>query len=411
MLTVETIGAQRDDEDLMRRKVEAAVDLLRISHNGRADIGAFLATEYGQEHLRRLRLGFTFEEDPTGPAIEAHYRELGLRRLVFENDDYYSRWVLIVPEESARAAADGARFPLVIAHHGGFASISDEEFLGGLPELAASERLMVAFLQDTNWRNTERVLDRVEELFPVDSERVYLMGESQGACQVRSALFRIPERFAGVVLCGHEVYYDWDNHNVPFTEAETARLTEAFVPVMHLNGQHEASSPAPVGDWRARKDWGRSALPAPYRDPRRDDRRDPTRVTTGRGRFSDKPIPPADVDRHDWMIGQLAKQLATVGCAPPDRDACRSYSSSPDSDLHATIGFAGDRERVEHLGGLTHWTADVLRPDGLVGLRYTVVENAPHCWPVTAGVVGWAFLEQFRRDSSTGRISAQLDHK
>ena len=390
-------------------KFEAKLDLLRISHNGGADIDSLIDSGYGAAYAQLLDLGFRFEEQPTGRAINDYYRSLGLRRQMFENHDYYTRWLLITPEELEDEAAAGRRYPLVFVNHGGFCSISDEEFLSGLPAVASDERIMVAMLQNTNWENTDRVLDRLIELYPVDTERVYMIGESQGACQITSTSFRIPERFAAVVTCGHEIYRDWDNFNVPFTADETAHLTSTFLPFMQINGQFEASSPAPVNDWYPRKNWGRPPAPEPFRDPRRDDRRDPTRVLTGQGRFSEKPQPPIGVDKHEWSIGQLNKMLATLGCTPRDPRTCISYLDEPPTDLHRILGFYGDRERIELHHDYRHYAADIDRADGTPAFRYVVVENAPHCWPATAGRLGWEFLRRFRRDSTTGEIVVERD--
>lgn len=390
-------------------KYAAHLDLLRISHNGGADIDALIESPYGAAYAKALEPTFAFEEDPTGAAVTDYYRSLGLRRQMFENHDYYTRWLLITPEEADTAAARGETFPLLFMHHGGFCSISDEEFLCGLPAVAAEERIMVAVLQNTNVDNVERVLDRLIELYPVDTERVYIIGESQGAVQARSAAYRMPDRLAGIVTCGHEIYIDWDNFNTPFTAAETDALTSAFVPFMQINGQFEASSPAPVNDWHLRKNWGRSAMPRPFVDPRRDDLRDPTRVTTGMGRFSDKPQPPAGDDKHQWILGQLNKLMAVQSCEPRDPARCITYLHDADSELHAVLGFYGDRERVEWHEGYRHYTADIDRPDGKLAVRYVVIENAPHCWPVTAGRLGWEFLRRFRRDTETGIIVDEGD--
>lgn len=391
-------------------KLEAELEYLRVAHNGGADIDAFVESEYGAAYAERLELGFRFEEDPTGPAVENYYRSLGLRRQMFQNSDYYTRWLLITPLELETEAAQGRRYPLVIVNHGGFCSISSDEFISGFPQVAARERVIVAMLQDTNWQNTERVLDRLIELYPVDTERVYLVGESQGGYQVTSTLFRIPERITAVVTCGNDIWRDWDNVNEPFTEQEVRRLTDTLVPFMQINGQFEASSFAPVNDWQPRKDWGREREVEPYRDPRRDDDRDPTRNVRGPRRFSTMPSPPEGADKHEWMIGRLNKRMASLGCAPRDAATCIGYLDRADSELHRVLGFYGDRERTEQILGARHWIAEVDNADGVTAFRYVVVENAPHCWPVTAAELGWNFMKTYRRDRHTGSIVVDEDN-
>ncbi|MAM53927.1 MAG: hypothetical protein CMH35_03615 [Microbacterium sp.] len=385
-------------------KLEAEAGYLRVAHNGGADIDAFLESEYGQAYAEALERGFRFEEDPTGPAVDEDYRSLGLRRQMFENSDYYRRWLIITPRELESEAAKGRRYPVVFVNHGGFSSISADEFAAGFPQVAARERVVIVMLQNTNWRNTERVLDLITELYPVDTERVYLVGESQGGYQVTSTLLRIPERITAVVTCGNDIWRDWDNVNEPFTPAEVARLTEPLVPFMQINGQYEASSFAPVNDWRPRKNWGKERDVEPYRDPRRDDERDPTRNARGPRRFSNQAEPPEGVDRHDWMLERLNRRMTSLQSAPRDAATCIDYLRDADSELHRVLGFYGDRERTEILLGAKHWIADIDTADGMHVFRYVVVENAPHAWPVTAGDLSWDFLKQYRRDTETGRI-------
>ncbi|MBW3090022.1 hypothetical protein [Bifidobacterium miconisargentati] len=390
---------------VMDGKMADALDYLHVAHNGGADIEAFVRSEYGQEHGRLVRLGFEFEEDPTGEAVRAYYDGLGLDRVMFENEDYYRRWILITPKELASEAAKGRRYPLVFAHHGGSVPVPNDEFACGMPQIAADERIMVAMLQDTNWGNVRRVLDRIEELYPVDRERVYLMGESQGGYEVTSALFRMPERITAVAPCGNDIWRDWDNFNIRFTDGEYRRLKETFVPVMQVVGQYEASNFAPVNDWAPRKDWGRPAASAhTYRDPRRDDQRDPTRIVGGHRAFSDQPAPPEGADRHEWMIERLNRRMDSLGCTPRDPATCISYLTEPDSELHRVVGFYGDEERVREYYGYKHWMVDIRNSDGMDAFRYVVAENAPHCWPVMAGRLAWEFFRQFRRDERTGLI-------
>lgn len=395
---------ERDQDPDLSRKFAAQLDELRLAHNGGADIEALVDGEYGRVLTERLRLTFAFEEDPTGLAVEEYYRSLGLRRQVFENSDYYTRWLLVTPLELETEAAKGTRYPVLFVNHGGHQSISTDEFTGGFHEVAARERIIVAMLQDTNWQNTERVLDRLMELFPVDTERVYLAGESQGGYQVTSTFFRIPERITAVLTCGNDIWRDWDNVNEPFTEDELRRVHDAVVPFMQINGQYEASSFAPVNDWAPRKNWDRPRALEGYHDPRRDDERDPTRNVNGPRRFSNQPEPPAGVDRHDWAVERLNRRMASLSCAPRDVATCLGFVDAPDSELHRVLGFAGDRERTEVIHGAKHWIADVDDSEGRNVFRYVVVENAPHAWPLAAGVLGWDFLKRFRRDSSTGRI-------
>lgn len=386
-------------------KMADIADYLHVAHNGGADIDRFMRSEYGQEYGRRIRLGFRFEEDPTGPAVNEYYARLGLRRQMFQNDGYYSRWLLITPQELETEAVNGKRYPLVFVHHGGSVPVPTDEFACGWPQLASRERIMVAMLQNTNWQNVARVLDRLIELYPVDTSRVYMTGESQGGYEVTSVLLRMPERLAAVAPCGNDIWRDWDNFNTRFTDKEYRHLKDTFVPFMEIVGQFEASNFAPVNDWAPRKDWGRPADTShTYVDPRKDDSADPTRIVGGHRPFSDQPAPPQGADRHEWMIERLNRRMDSLGCAPRDAATCIGYLDHPDTELHHVTGFYGDEEQTLTYFGSKHWRIDIHNDRGLDAFRFVVVENAPHCWPVKAADLAWDFFRQFHRDPRTGRI-------
>lgn len=385
-------------------KFEAELSCLRYSHNGPADIDGFIKSKYGLIYKKLKELGYMYEEDPTGAPITKYYEKMGLNREMFENEDYYTRWLLISPKEIEKEGKNGRKFPLVIVNHGGSHAIGEDEFVCGMPFVAAKERIMVMYAQDTRWTNTDRILNIIAEKYPLDTERIYMIGHSAGGYQVTSTYFRIPSRLTAVAPCGCDIWRDYDSFNVPYTEEEIKKLTDTFVPFMQIVGQYEASGFAPVNNWHPRKDWGKERDMEPWKDPRRDDDRDPTRIHGGRRRFSDMPVPPKGADIHEWMITRLNKRMHSLGCEERDAKTCISYLENPDTELHHVLGFYGDREKIEYLYGYKHYMADIYNKDGIDAFRYVVVENSPHCWPVTTGQLTWDFFKQFRRDRATGKI-------
>jgi poly(3-hydroxybutyrate) depolymerase len=399
----------------MDGKLADIADYLHVAHNGGADINAFIASDYGNEYKKLLELGFGFEEDPTGPAVNAWYAKRGLNRHMFQNGDFYTRWLLIAPKEMETEAAKGAKYPVVFANHGGFVPVPTDEFQCGWPQVAAAERIIVVMAQNTNWENISRILDRLEELYPIDTERVYMTGESQGGYEVTSALFRMPERITAVTNCGNDIWRDYDNFNVTFSQAEINNLKATFVPFMEVVGQYEASCFAPVNDWGPRKDWGRHETHEhSYIDPRRDDASDPTHIVGGRRAFSDQPAPPTGVDKHEWMISRLNQRMDSLGCEPRDAEKCIGYLTAPvtgatgaidaTAELHKVVGFYGDTEQTQEFYGYKHWRVDIHNADGYDAFRLVVVQNSGHHWPVMAARLAWDFFKRFHRDGATGKI-------
>jgi len=384
-------------------KFEAYYEHLNVTHNGDADIPAFIASEYGEATARMLQTRFTYEEDPMGEAAVEYMKHFGLKKEMFEADDYYTRWELLTPL-SMYEEGNRWKYPLIIANHGGSMPIEFEEYSFGLHEIAAREGFMVLFLQNTNWENVDRVLEILKKKYPVDEERVYMVGYSQGGYQVTSTFFRIPEKITAVAPCGNDIFRTYDNFNVPYTEEEFAKVKKLLVPVIQIVGACEASSFVPVNSWRPRKDWGRDQGPEIYTPPGRDDSRDPTRIHGGRRRFSDNMVPPEGADIPEWMISRLNLRMETLNCEPRDPAVCISYLDHPEDEFHHLLGFYGDEEKVLKFYGYKHYMANIWNRDGVNAFRYVVIENSPHMIPITTAVLVWDFFKQFRRDQYTGKL-------
>jgi pimeloyl-ACP methyl ester carboxylesterase len=385
-------------------KFEKVLENLKVSHNGNCNVERLISGEYGQEMIRNLLVRFEFEENPMGESVQSYYHSLGLKKEMYESDDYYTRWVLLTPLSMYESPHKGKKYPLIFMNHGGGNSIEADEFSTGLHEIAGKEDFMVAYLQNTNWQNTNRVLDIIADKYPLDSERVYLTGYSQGGYQVTSTYFRIPGRFAAVAPCGNDIYRDYDNFNVPYTEEETENLRQTFLPFMQVNGVYEASCFVPINDWQPRKNWGYNVSGETYLDPRRNDLNDPTRIIGGVRPFSNMPVPPEGTDKHQWMISRLNKRMHILGCENRDPDTCIAYLYTPEDDLHHTLGFYGDKEDISVHFGVKYYFSDIWNKEGIHAFRYVAVENAPHTPPVLMGQLVWDFFKKFRRDHLTGQI-------
>lgn len=400
-------------------KFEAFLKYLKVAHNGSMDVEGFLHSGYGREFARRLQVRFTYEGDAMGAEAEKYYRSIGLKKELFELDDYYERWSLFTPLEM-EAAEKGKLYPLVFSHHGGGSSIETDEFSSGYMQIAGREKFMVAFLQNSNWENTLRILDFIAQNYPLDRERVYISGFSQGGYQTHSLYFRAPERVTAVAPCGNDIFRPWDNFDILYTEAEMEHLREVFVPFFQMTGVVEASGFVPLTGWRPRKDWNDVGNPETFTDPRKNDDLDPTRMHDPNRGFKDPsrlrmkvgntwsqctpPTPPEGVEIFDWMMGRINRRMWLLGCEPRDKERCRSFQDTPEDELHHVLGIYGDRERTEVHYGYKHYTVDMWNRDGIHAFRYVSVENCPH-WPyLMMGELAWNFFKQFWRDSATGRI-------
>lgn len=403
-------------------KFEAFLAYLRVAHNGAMDVDGFIDSEYGEEFARRLETRFTYEDQAMSAETLAYYRTLGLHKEMFNPGDYYERWTLFTPLDMQAEAARGKKYPLVFSHHGGGSSIETDEFSTGYTHIAGHAGFMVAFLQNTNWQNVDRVLEFIAANYPLDRERVYASGFSQGGYQTQSARFRIPEKLTAVAPCGNDLYRAWDNHDDPFSQEEHEHLRRVVVPFFQMTGCVEASGFVPLTDWKPRKKWDEIGRPETYVDARVNDDLDPTRIhIPGKG-YRDPvrvqknegvswgqctpPRPPADLDVHGWMMGRMNKAMWLLDCDLRDSEKCLCFAHTPEDELHHVLGMYGDREEIRSYYGYKHYTVDIFNHSGLPAFRYISAENCPH-WPyVMMGELAWEFFKQFRRDASTGQIVA-----
>jgi hypothetical protein len=376
---------------------------LHVAHNGEMDIDSLIAGEYGRKMTELADIRFRFEEDPMGEQCLSFYKSLNIKKEMFEYENFYTRWTLFTPMDISDFSKQGKKLPFIFWNHGGANAIEVDEFSTKLVRMVNSEKFIVVMLQDTNWENVKRILSIVERKYPVDTERVYIMGFSQGGQTASSAMMRMSEVFAAAAPCGNEIFSSVDNKNIDYTLDEVAKLTYTFVPMLQMVGQCDMGNYAPLNLWRERKDWG-SNLPrvSLYRNPQGDYKDDPTNRSDERKARKAEPWPGADPDR--WKVNRLNLRLATLSCVPRNIEKCMSYQNSPEDELHHITGFYGDREQIKIYDGLKHYIVDIDNREGVNAFRYIVLEKSPH-WPMNMmGELAWDFFKKFRRDAVSGKI-------
>ena len=373
------------------------VRAFETSHNGNCDIPKLLTTEYGQKMKEAAMLRFAFEEAPCGPDCIEYYRALGIRKDLFDNGNFYERYSVFSPQR----AESGRKYPLVFWNHGGGNPIETDEFSIHIAQMAQLEQIIVCMLQTTNANCIDMAIDRLSELYPIDLERIYVMGYSQGGQAAHAALVRIPERLAGVCAAGCDAFPLWDNLDIRFTVEELDHLRDVFVPVLQAAGQFEFLNLLPHNHWENIYLWKNGVGVNPWINPRFDLANDPTNPP---GKRADKPKPPTHTDPDRWKLWKLNLRLWTQGCVAVNPNCCLSYADEAPDSLHHILGFYGDREETRELLGVKHFISDTYRPDGMLGYRYIGVENSPHWPPLLLGELAWEFFRNFRRDSVTGRI-------
>ncbi|MBI1762229.1 MAG: alpha/beta fold hydrolase [Acidobacteria bacterium] len=143
-------------------------------------------------------------------------REAGLGRSFYGQRKTGQFWLTLVLPGSAvpvrllapAAVKSGARLPLVIAMHG--AGGSENMFFDGYGQgkiatlseargwLLVSPRGSPGFTPN----RASQIIDAIDKLYPVDRQRVFVLGHSMGASQAIASASATPNRFAAVAALG-----------------------------------------------------------------------------------------------------------------------------------------------------------------------------------------------------------------
>lgn len=381
------------------RKYAQWVQALRCSHNGQCDVDALLSTQYGKQMSALSMLRFRFEEAPAGADCLNYYHALGIRKELFSDGDFFSRWAMFSPQE----LCPDKKYPLIFWNHGGGNPIETDEFSIHLTQMVANEQFMVCMMQTTNADNIAQMIPLISERYPVDAERIFVIGYSQGGQAAHAAGVLFPELFAGISACGCDAFPLWDNLDRRFTLAELDHLRDIFVPVMQIAGQFEFLNLLPHNRWEGIKLWPTPVSVNAYHPPEFNLTKDPTNPP---GKRADKPSPPSHTNPDCWKLQKLNLRLISQGCKPVDTAKCLAFQKASTDELHRVLGFYGDQEEIRDYGGVKHYICDTYNADRLPAYRYIGVSNAPHWPPLMMAELSWEYLRQFRRDSGTGRIVA-----
>ena len=382
--------------------IEEILKYLRWANNDSGNMDDFISSPYGEQFAIRLDREYRYGLNSMGAETKAFYEGMGLKRLLFDDEHFYTRWVLLVPLDADTQMGKDRRYPLVIVNRAGNDPVERTEFSTGFNEIAGREGFMVLYPQNTDPAYVEKLLERVSREFPVDRERVYVTGYSSGGQQTTAAAFAFPEKLAAHAPCGNDIYRNMNLAFHVYTKEEEERLKKARLPFMQTVGCCEHSNIVPLNQWKPKlfKGGGRMFLNLPT-DPRAALEQDPTDVAGGK--FA-APKPPEDADTRVWMVEQLNRRLDLLGCAPREIGKCLAFADAPEDELHHMLGFYGDREKIRSYYGYKHYTVDIFSEDHINMFRYSAVENSPHSPGVMMGELVWEFFRQFRRDSVTGEI-------
>ena len=187
--------------------------------------------------------------------------------------DMEHTWLVHVPESVKKAAEKGEKVPMVVFYHGGSDNPSEGAEMSRFHELGRKEKFITVYpwgSNTANWNiNYEGIpggdscidekfgvllIDHMLANYPVDPERVYLSGFSNGAAMAQIIAMLYPEKIAALI----HIDSNWpgnrwqpmelDIHEVSAMHRALAQKKDWMrMPVWYTYGTREASCPVYKG--------------------------------------------------------------------------------------------------------------------------------------------------------------------
>ena len=399
------------DPTVSPEELEEKLKELRLATMGDAhpsiDMFTFFGGEFGRRFAAHKVQGSKFQADPMCAEVLDYYHRLGLKKEMYETEDFYTRWTIITPEKPE----EGKKYPLVIFAHGAFGPLEGSEFCG-FAEFQAEEGFMAVYPQNTNAEFIAHIIDEVEKRYPLDTERVYMGGYSAGGSKTIEAFVKIPERLAACGPCAGS-FTDWSEDIT-----KPAPRDIPYVPTIRVDSEFDPSRFIPLNRWVKRitmLDW--FGLPRPKSNkpmPKGwDPDKDPTfgMVPDGKGGFVSSKIkpgpvilPPQGISFDEWRVCQFNYRLDSLHCKKMDLARCMSFAVHPEDRIHHLFGAYGEEEHVEEHYCVKHYVMNYFNDEGINAMRFIAIENAPHNPTPALPRLLWDYFKKFRRDSKTGKI-------
>jgi len=226
-------------------------DVLRILSTGRqegfsarVDAKAFENSVWGAKTAENWYTYINWAQDPMNPKLVSYWESKGLKKEAYydkegDNDgitgDYYV--YSPIPKNT-----DTSKYPLILLFHGGGEPAFQTETFG-FCDIAAREGIILCSMEQftgqgtTNqekYANLEAILHAVEEKYPVDKTRVYIVGSSMGGANAMGcSLTEIKE----IAACGvMDQPVSFSTRMFSATDSDVANVKTYGLPMVYVGG-------------------------------------------------------------------------------------------------------------------------------------------------------------------------------
>ena len=276
------------------------------------------------------------------------------------------RWLTVRPAETEE------KLPLLICMKevrpvGEFMAVTALQFYHDQIEIAANGECMLLFFAMESPDDNELLCDILKEaetLYPIDSERIYLTGQSHNGYFALEFARRHPELITAVATLNDRHGIGSPNYtldSIPVTDEMIADYAKHDLPLINICGAIENVFPH-----------------------------------TEKG-----------TQAYENAIDAFHRRLRAFRC--PDKSDERIMAALESADRAERInGIPGDRNETVYSMGFEAYISDIQNVDGNWHLRFVTLENLPHMISPQMAELSWSFLRRFARDGKTGEIREVL---
>lgn len=332
-------------------------------HNPEFDLERLIHSTLGRKIAESMR----WERDYRrwdDPGLLEEFRRRGL-----ELEGHFTageRWLTVRP------AGTTEKLPLLICLKevrpvGEFMAVTALQFYHDQIEIAANGECILLFFAMESPDDNELLCDILKEaetLYPIDSERIYLTGQSHNGYFALEFARRHPELITAVATLNDRHGIGSPNYtldSIPVTDEMIADYAKHDLPLINICGAIENVFPH-----------------------------------TEKG-----------TQAYLNAIDAFHRRLRAFRC--PDKSDERIMAALESADRAERInGIPGDRNETVYSMGFEAYISDIQNVDGNWHLRFVTLENLPHMISPQMAELSWSFLRRFARDGKTGEIREVL---
>ncbi len=335
------------------------------------DEKAFNNTDIGRRRRELASLYEVYHDAPMHQNVLKYWAGKGLKKELYGDEEEWAphAYSVFTPLDMD----PDKKYALIYFCHGGGQPIGWAETYG-FNTLAAVEKYIVVYAQNGGRSNDEidtefgRVMGELRENgYPIDWERVYVVGFSSGSSASVCAAVTYPDMVAAIGCLPDRIPFS----GLPFFEGpETYASTKGYrIPGIFMGGTADKGN-----------------FPAPWIND-----------------YFGNELPVGTLENTTENFNIWREKMAQVkNYEPLDLEKARETLKTSDDYILKEFGMTFDQTFTFRAQGTNWLGGDFYGIDNAPVMRYVRAEGVPHMVWESEANIAWDYLKHFRRDQATG---------